>query len=158
MEYADGTYQISKALEYLHNEEILHRDLNKIKLYDFGLSKRIEEISKFARTSRDIKYTPSEYSEPYTDNYKLLRLNVQQVVTKLEETRSQKNMTGDNFEEDSQLLKRNNNTNASFDDSNIHLIISAYLSINAGMVMITIGELSIDKNLNIQIYLNILTI
>ncbi|EXX67475.1 uncharacterized protein OCT59_020687 [Rhizophagus irregularis] len=197
-------YQIVRALECLHNEEILHRDLNsnnifvhqnRIKLGDFGLSKRIEEISKsgsetigvipyidpnkfeqknykfnkksdiyslgvilweissgkppFKNTDYNdphyeiclaikimqgfretvVKNTPIEYIKLYTacwDQKPDERPTAQQVVTKLEKIMSQKNILGDNFEEDNQLSKEiqcNKNTNTSFSNSSIHLTI-----------------------------------
>ncbi|CAI2183586.1 5868_t:CDS:2 [Funneliformis geosporum] len=59
MDYADA-FQIATAIECLHNEKIVHRDLvielhrNTIKLSNFGLSRRIAETSKSANKLSDV--------------------------------------------------------------------------------------------------------
>ncbi|CAB4399422.1 unnamed protein product [Rhizophagus irregularis] len=117
-------YQISKALECLHNEEILHRDLNSNNI--FVHQNRI----KLGCRETVIKNTPIEYVKLHTacwDHKPDERPTAQQVVTKLEEIMPQTNILEDNFEENNQLSKEiqcNKNTNTSFSNSSIHLTIS----------------------------------
>ncbi|CAB5381726.1 unnamed protein product [Rhizophagus irregularis] len=75
-------YQLACAVSCLHDEGIVHRDLhsgnilihqNKVKLSDFGLSKRIETSSKKKKSSlfgyreKPIDGTPEEYTNLYIE-------------------------------------------------------------------------------------------
>ncbi|POG63000.1 hypothetical protein GLOIN_2v1485008 [Rhizophagus irregularis DAOM 181602=DAOM 197198] len=41
-------FQLASAVEYIHNYDIIHRDLKSIKIADFGLSKKIAESSNMS--------------------------------------------------------------------------------------------------------------
>ncbi|CAB4393251.1 unnamed protein product [Rhizophagus irregularis] len=79
LEYANGALQLANAVGYLHDNDIVHRDLHSgnilihqksIKLADFGLSKKVTETSSF--TSRICGVIPYVDPKRLNDqNYKL---------------------------------------------------------------------------------------
>ncbi|CAB4459932.1 unnamed protein product [Rhizophagus irregularis] len=85
-------FQLAHAVSYLHDEEIVHRDLhsknilihqNTIKLADFGLSKRIVGLRE-----TPFPNTPKDYVKIYTDcwnNEPDNRPTISQVITNLKD-------------------------------------------------------------------------